>query len=315
VGVFVAPSIAFAQRSKAVRRIGVLDFPDSPEQLRGQAEALREVGWVEGQNLHIERRVASDGQLETLKALAEELVRAKVEIIVTDGTLATLAAKRATTTIPIVMRSSGDAVLLGLVPSLARPGGNVTGYTGAGPEMIAKSLSLLKELLPRLHSVGVLWEGAHPYFRATRGQFEDASQSLGLEAVFVESVAAGQFGKAIAQLARERVQALVLPNSSLVKDHDVEIIDAAMKHGLPTMCEDEEMVRKLGALIAYTTTQAEEDLVCAEFIDQILRGARPADLPVRQPTKFLLAINLKTARVLGITVPQSFLVRANEVIQ
>lgn len=130
VGLFVAPVIAFAQPSKAIRRIGVLDGPEPPELLRGQAEALRQLGWVEGQNLHVERRVASDERLETLRALAEELVRAQVEIIVTDGTAATLAAMRATTTIPIVIRDSGDPVLLGLVASLARPGGNVTGYTG-----------------------------------------------------------------------------------------------------------------------------------------------------------------------------------------
>src|SRR5215469_9263971 len=179
-GVFVAPVIAIAQASK-VRRIGVLEpsaGPSTPDDLT-QAEALRQLGWVEGQNLHVERRFAN-GRLEALQPLAEELVRAQVEIIVTGGTPATLAAKRATTTIPIVFRAAGDPVLLGLVASLARPGGNVTGYSLANPEVTAKYLSLLKELLPRLQRIGVLWDAGNPYVRATRGQFEHICQSLGL---------------------------------------------------------------------------------------------------------------------------------------
>lgn len=288
----------------------------APELLRAQAEALRKLGWVEGQNLHVDRRV-SDERMETVKPLVEEFVRAKVEIIVANGTLSTLAAKRATTNIPIVFPAGGDAVLLGLVASLARPGGNVTGYSVSGAVLIAKTLSLLKELLPRLRRVGVLWEGANPYSRAARAQLDDDFRSLGLEPIFVEveGIAAGEYGKAIGELARQNVQALEAPNSSIIADHASEIADAAMKHGLPTVCQDEDSVRELGALLSYNSTQAEEDQVRAELIDKILRGARPADLPVRQPTKFWLMINLKTARTLGITVPQSLLSRADEVIQ
>src|SRR5215471_5155869 len=184
-GVLVAPSIAIAQASK-VRRIGVLDPDwDDPEWRRRQAEPLEKLGWVEGQNLHVERRFAN-GRLEALQTLAEELVRAKVEIIVTAGTPATLAAKRATTTIPILIRVAGDPVLLGLVASLAHPGGNVTGYSDAAPEVIAKYLTLLKELLPRLQRIGVLSEAGNPFTRAIRGQYEHVCKSLGLVPIIVE---------------------------------------------------------------------------------------------------------------------------------
>jgi putative tryptophan/tyrosine transport system substrate-binding protein len=314
-GIVIAPpSMAFAQASKVVRRIGVLDSgsPDIPQELR-QAEALRELGWVEGQNLHVERR-NDNGRSEALPALAEELVRAKVELIVTLGTPATLAAKRATTTIPVVF-SAGDPVLLGLVASLAQPGGNLTGISQVSPEVTAKYLSVLKELLPRLERIGVLWEVGHPYFHATRGQFEHVCKSLGLTPIIVEVSAADEISRAIAQLERQRAQALVVGVGSFTWDHRLEIVDAATKQRLPTMTDDPEFVREAGALIAYTRSQVEHDRLHAEYIDRILRGARPADLPVRQPTKFELLINLKTARALGLTIPKELLLRADEVIR
>src|SRR5262252_4575843 len=180
-GVLATPGIAIAQASKVVRRIGVLESgsPETPEDIYEQAKPLRQLGWMEGQNLRVERRY-DNGRFEALQPLAEELVRAQVEIIVTGGTAATLAAKRATTTIPIVFRAAGDPVLLALVASLARPGGNVTGYSVANPEVTAKYLSLLKELLPRLQRIGVLWDAGNPYARAVRGQFEQVCRSLDL---------------------------------------------------------------------------------------------------------------------------------------
>jgi putative ABC transport system substrate-binding protein len=286
---------------------------DNPDELP-EAEALRQLGWVEGENLQVERRFAK-GRLEALQSLAEELVRSRVEIIVTGGTAATLAAKHATTLIPIVFRSAGDPVALGLVASLARPGGNVTGFSKASPEITAKFLSVLKELLPRLERIGVLLQAGNPYNRAIRGQFEDACRSLGLAPLIVEIGAAGEIGGTIEQLVRQRAQALVLDSNGFVWDHRFEIVDAATKHGLPTMADDSDKVREAGALIAYSYFQLEEARVRAENIDRILRGARPADLPVRQPTRFELVINLRTARALGITVPQSLLVRADEVIR
>ena len=311
-GVLVAPARAIAQSSRAVRRIGVLypGKPNTPEEIRKEAEPLRELGWVEGQNLHVERRY-DNGQPEKLQALAEQLVRANVEIIVTTGTGATLAAKRATTTIPIVIRSSGDPVLLGLVASLARPGGNVTGFSIAGPEVFAKELSLLKELLPRLERIGLMWEVGNQYARATRSQVDQLCQSAHLVPTFAEIGAAGEIDAAMVQLVRQRVQAVVLESSAFMIDHGVEIVGAATKHGLPTMALEE-----VGdPLIIYSPNYAEAIRVRADYIDRILRGAKPADLPVRQPTQFDLIINLKTAKALGITVPQSVLMRADRLIQ
>jgi putative ABC transport system substrate-binding protein len=313
-GVLVAPSIAIAQAPK-VRRIGVLESgarpQDTPEWLRSESEALEKFGWVEGQNLHVERRYAN-GRSESLQPLAEELVRAKVEIIVTAGTPATLAAKRATNTIPIVIRVAGDPVLVGLVDSFARPGGNVTGYSDAAPEVTAKYLTLLKELLPQVQRIGVLREAGNPYNRATRDQLEHICQSLGLVPIIVEIGAADDPDGVIAQLVRQRAQALVLPDG-LDWNND-KAIGVATKHGLPTISDESEVARH-GALIAYSTTWAEQSRRRAEYIDRILRGAKPADLPIQQPTKFELVINLKTARALGLTIPKNLLLRADEVIQ
>ena len=311
-GVLVAPARAIAQSSKTVRRIGILypGKPNTPEEIRKEAEPLRELGWVEGQNLGVERRY-DNGQPEKLQALAEQLVRANVEIIVTTGTGATLAAKRATTAIPIVIRSSGDPVLLGLVASLARPGGNVTGFSVEGPEVFAKELSLLKELLPRLERIGLMWEVGNHYARATRSQVDQLCQSAHLVPTFAEIGAASEIDAAMVQLVRQRVQAVVLESSTFMIDHGVEIVGAATKHGLPTMALEE-----VGdPLIIYSPNYAEAIRVRADYIDRILRGAKPADLPVRQPTQFELIINLKTAKALGLTIPQSVLGRADEVIQ
>jgi putative ABC transport system substrate-binding protein len=303
--------MAIAQASKVVRRIGVLDpGTQGPENIRREAEALGKFGWVEGQNLYVERRSAN-GRSEALQPLAEELVRAKVEIILTGGTAATRAAMHATSTIPIVFCGTGDPVLLGLVASLVRPGGNVTGYSLASPEVSAKSLSLLKELLPGLQRIGVVSPAGSPYNRASRGQFEHVCQSLGLVPVFVEITDAGEIGSAIAQLQRQRAQALMLES---VYSWDHEIVDAATKHGLPTMTDGGELARD-GALISYSSTQVEGARLCSEYIDRILRGAGPADLPVQQPRKFELAINLKTAKALGLTIPKELLLRADQLIQ
>jgi putative ABC transport system substrate-binding protein len=266
-----------------------------------------------GPELRVERRY-DNGRSEALQALAEELVRAKVELIVTLGTAATLAAKRATTAIPVVF-SVGDPVVLGLVTNLARPGGNLTGISHASPEVTAKYLSVLKELLPGLQRFGVLWEAGHPYFRATRGQFEQVCRSLGLAPIIVEVSTADQISGAIAQLRSQGAQALVVGIGSFTWDHRLEIVDAATKQRLPTMTEDSEFTREAGALISYARSQVEDDRLLAEYIDRILRGAKPAGLPVRQPTKFELLINLKTARALGLTIPKELLLRADEVIQ
>ena len=207
-----------------------------------------------------------------------------------------------------------DPVLLGLVASLARPGGNVTGYSQVSPEIEAKSLSLLKELLPALQRIGVLESSANPYYQAQRGQFEHTCRSLRLDPVSAAIAAAGEIEGVIAQLARQRVQALMLRGGEFY-DYQFEIAVAAVKHGLPTLSNDPNNVREAGALIAYSQTPSEQDQRRANYIDLILRGAKPGDPPVQQPTKFELLINLKTARALGLTIPQSLLLRADEVIE
>ena len=309
------PLIAMAQRSIVVRRIGVLSpgVPDTTDEIRKGTEALRELGWIEGRNLLVERRYASN-RLEQLQPLAEELVRAKVDVIVPIGFSATLAAKRATTTIPIVFVDAYDPLGSGLVTSLARPGGNVTGFSVVGPEVTAKYLTVLKELLPALTRFGVVGL-ATPLWRATREQYDKTCRSLGIEPIFVEIAAADEIGSAIAQLTQQRAGAVVLRGDSFVYEHRLDIVAAAMKHSLPTISENGEIVREAGALLSYSVTRAEEDRRFASYIDRILRGAKPGDLPVEQPTKFELLINLNTAKALGLTIPRSLLLLADEVIQ
>jgi len=313
---FVAASqLTIAQGPTAVRRIGTLDVGEAPtpEEIRKAGEPLRKLGWLEGQNLHVERRYAN-GRAETLQALAGELVRANVEIIVTSGTTATLAAKGATTSIPIVF-AVADPVLMGLVASLVRPGGNLTGYSQARLETAAKYLSLLKQLIPALSRVGVLEYSVNPYYRAARRQYEDICRSLRLDAVFVEIAEVNEIEHAIAQLPRQRVQALVLRADTFVADNRLEISKAALKQRLPTMAEEPELVRKAGILASYSAVAGEDRRRVAGFIDRILRGAKPADLPVELPVQFDLLFNLKTARALGLTIPESLLLQASEVIR
>ena len=273
---------------------------------------MRALGWVEGQNLLVERRYAN-GRAELLRPFAEELVRLKVEIIAAWGTAATLAAKNATTTIPIVM-SAGDPVRVGLVASLPRPGGNITGFSMVGPELDAKRLALLRELLPGLQRVGVLENSSNPYYRAVREEFEQTCRSLGLQPITIEVATAGELENAIAEMARRRAQALFLQRENLFIENRIPLMSAALRYALPTLAADKEML-EAGALVSYAHTDAEQNRRHAGFIDRILRGAKPADLPIEQPTKFELIINLKAAKVLGITVPQSLLLRADEVIQ
>lgn len=310
-----APSLAIAQSSAAVRRIGFLDSspPDTPEQMREDAAKLRELGWVEGQNLLIERRYAN-GRLDALPSLAGELVRARVEVIVANGPNPTRAAMRATTMIPIVFRVASDPVRSGLVVNLARPGGNVTGFSASSTEAYAKMLSLLKELLPTLRRLGVLEVAGNPEYGFFREQFERDCQTAGIEPVFVELASPSQIESSIARLARERAQILLLLDDSFTGAHGAEIIATALQRSLPTTSENSRFAQD-GALITHSASEAEATRRWASYVDRILRGAKPADLPVEQPTQFDLVINLKTAKALGITIPESLLLRANEVIR
>ena len=308
-----APLAASAQTGTTVRRIGHLTggLSDTPDEAELQAAPLRARGWVEFRNLLIERRYAE--RAEHLGPMAQELVQLKVEIIVAWGTDAVLAAKNATTTIPIVIGSAGDPVGSGLVASLARPGGNITGFSIVAPELEAKRLALLRELLPGLQRVGHLDDSTWPNHRASRTWFEQACRSLGLEPIIVEIATADELEKAIEEMARRRAQALATW-AGLGSPELRALMSAALKYKLPTIASDKAAL-EAGALAYFNGSDAEFKERNAAFIDRILRGAKPADLPIEQPTKFELGINLKTAKALGITVPQTLLLQADQVIQ
>jgi putative ABC transport system substrate-binding protein len=311
------PPAAMAEQTEKVRRIGFLAMGDPPSSNPDDREwdpaALRDLGWIEGKNLVIERRYAGD-RAELLQRFAAELVQLKVEIIVTNGTDAAVAAKDATTRIPIVIFSAGDPVGAGLVASLSRPGGNITGFSILSRELRVKRLEVLHELLPAAQRVGELVNPTNPFFRVARKEYEEAYRSLGMRPLFIDVAVATELGNAFAELARWRAQALVVPTDNLFRANSVWIMRAAVGQALPTMVDIKDMVKD-GGLVSYTFSDTERDHRFAFFVDKILRGAKPADLPIVQPAKFELVINLKTAKTLGLTIPQSLLLRADEVIQ
>jgi len=314
-GLCVAPLVTRAQTPKTVRRIGVLSYSTqpTPAELQEMWAPLRELGWIEGKNLIVERRYAN-GRVELVQPFAEELVRLKVEIIVTNGTIATVAAKNAAPSIPIVMSSSADPVRAGLVTSLARPGGNVTGFALMLPELDSKLLALLHELLPNAQRVGVLVNRTNPVSSVRLKETEHVYASLGLQPIFIDVASPDELENAVAEVARRRGQVLVVVEDSLFLSYKVPIMRAALRYALPVIVEGRELL-EAGGLLSYEVSERERTRRVAALLDKILRGAKPADLPIEQPTKFELVINLKTAKALGITVPQSLLVRADEVIQ
>jgi putative tryptophan/tyrosine transport system substrate-binding protein len=306
---------AWPQPAPAVRRIGVLmaaSAPDPPWP-GPLLDGLRDLGWIEGRNLVIERRTAAD-RVERLPALAAELVVAKAEVIVTGGTPAALAARGATSTIPIVLWSIFDPVRAGLVESLARPGGNVTGNTLIEPDLGAKRLQVLKEMLPEATRIGEFGNSTNPAMSMLRQGEEDALQRLGLQSIFVDVTDALALDAAFAALVRERAQALVIHSDTLFLSNRERIMALALKHALPTMAEGRPFAQA-GALVSYAPSTDAMMRNAAVFVDKILRGAKPADLPVERPTKIELVINRKTARLLGVAIPRSLLLRADEVIE
>jgi putative ABC transport system substrate-binding protein len=312
----VAPLDASAQTAPIIRRIGWLSGtgPGVPGRLQGGVGArLRELGWVEGGNLLVERRYAN-GRAELLKPLAEELVRLKVEIIVTVGTQAAFAAKNATTSIPIVMYAAGDPVRSGLVASLARPGGNITGYSIVSTELEAKGFALLREVLPSAQRVGVLVNSTNPISAVLQQEHEPVFRSLGLQPISIAVASESELENAVADMARQRAQALVVGDDALFFLHRVRIMNAALRHALPTLGGGSEML-EAGAMLTYSVSLSEQHRRCAAFVDKVLRGANPADLPIEQPTLFEMGINLRTAKALGIAISQSLLLRADEVIR
>ena len=315
VGLLAAPLAAEGQQQVGkLSRIGVLMNLYSPDAHPPQAlrQRLRDLGYVEGQNLVIDWRYQLGGT-DRLAALAVELVRLKPDVIVADVTVAIRAAMQATSTIPIVMASSADAVGGGLVTSLGRPGGNVTGVTTMLAEMSAKRLQLLKEVAPNVSRVAVLWNPAIPWHRALLKEVEAAAPALRLQPVVIAVRNRDDLGDAFSEMTKGRVDAVFVSHTMTPRARG-QMIDLAAKRRMPTMFMDRDYVAA-GGLMSYGSDFSEEFRHAAEYVDKILKGAKPADLPVEQPTKFELIINLKTAKALGLTIPQSLLSRADEVIQ
>jgi putative ABC transport system substrate-binding protein len=274
---------------------------------------LRELGYVEGQNLTVEYRWG-DGDAARLPALAAELVRLRVDVLVATSNPAILAATQATRSIPIVFTASSDPVATGLVASLAHPGGNVTGLSLVTPELSGKRLQLLREALPQLTRVALLWDAGHVGMADRVRETETAARQLGvtLRVEWVQDPAG--LDRAFAALAQARPDAFLTTVEPFTVRHRQRIVDFAAQHRLPAMYEEREFV-DAGGLMAYGPSLAANYRRAATYMDKLLRGAKPADLPVEQPTKFELVLNLKTAKALGLTIPQSILLRADEVIR
>ena len=312
-GALAAPVAADAQQTGKVYRVGWLGNTPNPPLESVAREGLRERGWVEGQNLVVERRY-SEGRDDRHPALAAELVRLQPDLIVAAGTNAILAAKAATTTIPIVFIAVGDPVGSGVVRSLARPGGNITGISNTGPQAIGKQLEFLKQAVPSLSRVGVLINSAFSFHIVTRPVVGQAAQSLGLRLIYVETRKPEDFDGAFAEISRERLGTVLVLPQPLSFVHGARLAQLALAHGVATMVGFREAV-EAGALMAYFDPIVRHLRRAPDYIDRILRGAKPAELPVDQAIEMELAINLKTAKVLGLTIPPSLLARAGHIIE
>jgi putative ABC transport system substrate-binding protein len=313
-GLLVTPLAARAQQAGKVYRIGILEaIPASQNaaNLDALRKGLREMGYVEGRNLIIEYRSA-DGRAERFPDLTSELVRLKVDLIVTRGTPAARAAKNATETIPVVMATMGDP--RAIVASFARPGGNITGVTTFSTELTAKRIELLKELVPNFSRVALLHNMGNPAAPPEWEETKMAARSLGLQAELLDVRSQGDLGRAFELAARQHVDALLIGADGLTQLHQQKIIDLVARNRLPAAYAAREFV-EAGGLIAYGVNYPDLYFRFASFVDKIFKGAKPGDLPVEQPAKFELVINLKTAKALGLTIPQSLLLRADEVLQ
>jgi putative ABC transport system substrate-binding protein len=314
----LATSLAVeAQQSGKVYRVGVLSSggssADDGYSQEAFLERLRDLGWIAGQNLTFEPRRA-EGQLDRLPGLAAELVQLKVSLILAFGNQAALAAKRATATIPIVMLS-GDPVGSGLVVSLAHPGGNITGLTNeAGLEIFSKRVALLREAAPRISRIGILANRSNTVEARALEETEPTARALRLTFLPVEVRSPSDFDAAFAVLIRERTDALMATWNSLNLDRRGSIVSFAAVNRLPTVFGERAFVDE-GGLMSYGISYADLLQRLPTYIDKILRGANPADLPVEQPTKFELVINLKTAKALGLTIPQTLLLQADKIIE
>ena len=315
-GLLAAPLAAEAQPPGKVPRIGVLVvatrsfFSTRIESFR---QGLRELGYVEGKNVLIEYRYA-EGKLDLLPALASELVQLKVDVIVTASPPGVQAAKNATSTIPIVFAAIGDPVGGGFVASLARPGGNVTGLSILAPALSGKRLELLKEAFPKVTRVVILWNPTSSGEALSFREMPAVAKALGVQHQSMEVRAANDFEDGFQRAKQEGAQALVTMPSPVINANRQQILEFAAKNRLPAMYAGSEFV-EAGGLMSYGPNYTDQFRRAAVFVDKILKGAKPGDLPVEQPTKFELVINLKTAKALGLTIPPSLLQRADQVIE
>ncbi len=314
LGLLAAPLAAGAQPPAKVPRIGILRVPSPPDpNAEAFRKGLRELGYVEGQNIAIEYRTA-EGRPDRLPALAGELVTLKVDVIVAGGSVAVQAAKQATTTIPIVMSAAGDPVGAGFAGSLARPGGNITGVVNLAPELGAKRLELLKETSPSLARVAAVSNPANPAHALELREAQAAAQTLRITLLSLTAPGPEAVETAFATMVRERVRGLMILPDAVFFGQRGRITDLAAQGRLPAIYDQKAYV-DAGGLMAYGPSFADLNRRAATFVDKILKGAKPADLPVEQPTRFELVINLKTAKALGLTVPRSILIRADQLIQ
>ncbi len=311
----VAPLAAVAQQPTHVHRIGVF-FATTPGRdpfVEAFLEGMRALGYVEGQHFVLESRGA-EGQYERFPALAAELVRLPVDVLMVPNTSAALAAKQATSTIPIVMTGMGDPVGTGLVASLAWPGGNITGLAILQPELIGKQLEFLKAVLPTVSRVALLWNPANPSHALDVRAAEVAAQALGVQLHRVEARGPDAFDSAFAAMTSAHAGALLVLGDTMFREHRGRLAELAATSRLPTMHNSRPYV-EAGGLLSYGVSLEDSWRRAATYVDKILKGAKPADLPVEQPMKFELVINLKTAQALGIAIPPSILFQADEVIR
>jgi putative ABC transport system substrate-binding protein len=315
-GLLAAPLAAEAQQAAKVPRIGFLG--NSTAALEANLvgpfrEGLRELGYVEGRNILIEYRWA-EGKYERFPALIAELMALKVDVIVTAGTPASLAVKKTAPSIPLVMVAVGDPVGTGLAASLARPGGNSTGLTSMSPDLEGKRLELLREVVPKVSHIAVLWNSASPSQVIQEKEVQAAARVLRMKVLSLGVRTPEDIENAFAAIVRERPGALLVLADRLFLHHRARIMDFAAKHRLPGVHAYRELV-EAGGLMSYGPSYAGMHRRAAYFVDRILKGAKPADLPVEQPATFELVINMKAAKALGLTIPQSVLLRATELIQ
>jgi putative ABC transport system substrate-binding protein len=316
LSLLTAPLTSQAQHAAHVPRLGLL-IPGPSSAFAPRIEAfrhgLRDLGYVEGQNITLESRFA-DGQADRLPALVADLVRLQVDVLVTDGEAAIRAAQHATATIPIVMAISGDPVGAGFVASLARPGGNVTGLSFMQPDVSGKRLELLQEAVPTLSRVAVLWDPAVAASTFAFTETRTAAHALGLQLQSLEVRGPDEFDQAFAAMTREHADALMVISNPLFFGHRRQLAELTVRHRLPAMFHLREYA-EAGGLMAYGANIHGMYRRAASYVDRILKGTKPADLPVEQPTKFELVINLRTAKELGLTVPPTVLFQADEVMK